>query len=89
MLFRSEGAHDRHVAPIGEGRTFASGKDASKLVIAKDGRCEYRAPIEVGPWVAVLSVVPNWRVDGRPQEMRWLEVFHVVDGRIRELRLHK
>jgi uncharacterized protein (TIGR02246 family) len=79
----------------GDGEVLDEGRDAIREAMAAvfdripDVRCEYRAPIEVGPWVAVLSVVPNWRVDGRPQEMRWLEVFHVIDGKIKELRLHE
>jgi uncharacterized protein (TIGR02246 family) len=79
----------------GDGTVLDNGREAIREAMAvvfdriPDVRCEYQDPIEVGPWVAVLSVVPNWRIDGQPQEMRWLEVFHVIEGKIKELRLHK
>jgi uncharacterized protein (TIGR02246 family) len=54
-----------------------------------DLRAEYLAPIEVGEWVALICVVPNWRMpDGAVQEMKWLEVLHVAGGKIKELRLY-
>jgi len=78
----------------GDGNVLDDGREAIREAMVgvfdriPDVRCEYSAPIEVGTWVAVLSVAPNWRVEGRQQEMRWLEVFHVIDGKIKELRLH-
>lgn len=62
----------------GDGTVLDDGREAIREAMAAvfdripDVRCEYQDPIEVGPWVAVLS-----------------EVFHVIEGKIKELRLHK
>lgn len=78
-----------------DGGVINAGRDALRqgftALFARmpDLRGEYRAPIEVGEWLALICVVPNWQMpDGSVDEMQWLEVFHVVDGKIKELRLY-
>jgi uncharacterized protein (TIGR02246 family) len=86
---------DDAVITDGAGNVLDNGREAIRAAMASvfervpDVRCEYQDPIEVGPWVAVLSVVPNWPIDGVEQEMRWLEVFRVVDGKVKEFRIHR
>ena len=55
-----------------------------------DLRADYHAPIEVGEWVAVLCVAPNWRTaDGSEKRTEWLEIFRVVDGKIRQFQIYQ
>ncbi len=46
--------------------------------------------ITVGEWVAIHSVVPKWLMpNGSVEERQWIEVYRVVDGKIKELRLYR
>jgi hypothetical protein len=51
---------------------------------------EYRGEMAVGNWVAIHSVVRKWTMsDGTVQEMQWIELYRVVDGKVKELRLYR
>lgn len=51
---------------------------------------EYRGEMAVGEWVAIHSVVRKWTMsDGTVQEMQWIELYRVVGGKVKELRLYR
>jgi uncharacterized protein (TIGR02246 family) len=44
---------------------------------------------QVGDWVAIHTIVPDWVMrDGSRREMQWIEVFHVVGGKIQRVHLY-
>jgi len=79
-----------------DGQVLAAGRDAMRETFGElfarmpDLRAELPAVIKVGEWVAIHSVVPMWRMpDGSVEERQWIEVYRVVDGKIKELRLYR
>ena len=78
----------------GNAKPIAEGHDAVRSVIAgvfermPDVSGEYPIVIEVGEWVAVHCVSPNWRVgDGPPGEKQWIELYHIGNGKIDRVQL--
>lgn len=46
--------------------------------------------MHVGEWVTIHTVAPDWAMsDGSRQEMQWIEVYQVVEGKIRRLQLYR
>jgi hypothetical protein len=79
-----------------DGQVLDTGRDGMRetfrdiFVRMPDLRAELPAVINVGEWVALHSVVPEWRLrDGSVEERQWIEVYRVVDGKIKELRLYR
>lgn len=80
---------DRDGAVLDEGHEAMRKTFTELFIRMPEVRAEYRALIEVGEWVAVHDVVPNWQMrDGPEQAMQWLAVYRVVDNKIKELRLY-
>lgn len=79
-----------------DGQMIDAGREAMRQTFSElfarmpNLRAELPAVIEVGEWVAIHSVVPRWRMpDGTVEERQWIEVYRVVDGKIKELRLYR
>jgi hypothetical protein len=44
--------------------------------------------VEVGNWVCIHSIVDDWaHPDGSRGRMEWVELYHVVDGKITRMQL--
>ncbi len=78
----------------GEGKTTSDGADAIRTDIGRvfermpDVHADVPTSFEVGEWVAMDDIVPNWLMpDGSRAEMRWVALYRVVAGKIVSLQL--
>jgi len=78
----------------GDGKPIAEGHDGIRSGMGRvfermpDVSGEYPVVIEVGEWVAVHCVSPNWRVGDGPQgKMQLVELYRVANGKIQRVQL--
>jgi hypothetical protein len=78
----------------GNGTVMAQGNDAVRSAMGQvsekmpDVHVDWPAVFQVGEWVAIHEVVPNWKSgDGPEREMQWIALRRVANGRIQQLQL--
>jgi uncharacterized protein (TIGR02246 family) len=79
-----------------DGTVMDEGRNAIRAayenVFAENPEIHAEVPVifHVGEWVTIHSIVPDWLMpDGSRQEMQSIEVYRVVDGKIKELHLYR
>lgn len=87
---------DDAVIVDGSGAVIAEGREGIRAVFehvfAENPELHAEVPtaFHVGDWVAIHSIVPNWAMqDGSRQQMQWIEVYQVVNGKIKRVQLFR
>ena len=80
----------------GDGALLDDGREAIRAACGRvfavnpELHADIPAVVQVGPWVMVHSIVPNWAMaDGSRDEMQWIELYQVVDGKIQRVQLFR
>jgi hypothetical protein len=79
----------------GNGTVTHQGNDAVRSAMRQvfermpDVHVDWPDIFQVGEWVAVHDVVPNWKFGDAPgeREMQWVALYRVVNGKIKQLQL--
>jgi len=87
---------DNAVIVDGRGAVIDEGREriraVFKRVFAENPELHAEVPtaFHVGDWVAIHSIVRDWAMeDGSRQQMQWIEVYHVVNGKIERVQLFR
>lgn len=84
---------DDAVIVNGNGTVMAEGRATIRAVFERvfaanpELHADVPTAFHVGDWVAIHSIVPNW--NGSGQQAQWIEVYKVVNGKIKEVRLFR
>lgn len=77
-----------------DGTLLSGGQQAIREVFGRvfaanpELHADVPAAIQVGQWVMVHSIVPDWAMaDGSRGEMQWVELYQVVDDKIQRVQL--
>ena len=87
---------DNAVILDGSGTVIAEGHESIRAVYERvfaqnpELHADVPTAFRVGDWVAIHSIAPNWAMqDGSRQEMQWIEVYQVVNGKIKRVQLFR
>ncbi len=84
---------DDAVIVDGIGAAMAEGRQAIRALFERvfannpELHAEVPTAFRVGDWVAIHSIVQNW--NGSGQQMQWIELYQVVNGKIKRVQLFK
>jgi len=74
-------------APMAEGRQAIRAMFERVFASNPVLHAEVPTAFQVGDWVAIHSIVQNW--NGSGHQMQWIELYQVVNGKIKRVQLFK